>query len=124
MTRSIRIDTEAEDEIIQSVGTGDAGPAVQKQFKERAEELLREGVIGLGEMAAEHMVGAGHGCRNIDLGAARRGGEQGDLVGSPRQRRDGRGCRPPGGPATIAMLSRRAHRASESPSSPSSCISW
>jgi predicted TIM-barrel fold metal-dependent hydrolase len=43
--------------IIQSVATGDAGPAVQKKFKERAEELLREGVIGFGEMAAEHYDG-------------------------------------------------------------------
>ena len=32
--------------IMQSVATGDAGPAVQKKFKERAEELLREGVVG------------------------------------------------------------------------------
>jgi predicted TIM-barrel fold metal-dependent hydrolase len=43
--------------IIQSVATGDAGPAVQKKFKQRAEELLREGVIGFGEMAAEHYDG-------------------------------------------------------------------
>ena len=43
--------------IIQSVATGDAGPAVQKRFKERAEELLREGIIGFGEMAAEHFDG-------------------------------------------------------------------
>jgi len=43
--------------IIQAVATGDAGPAVQKKFKERAEELLREGVIGFGEMTAEHYAG-------------------------------------------------------------------
>ena len=43
--------------IIQSVANGDAGPAVQKKFKERAEELLREGVIGFGEMTAEHYDG-------------------------------------------------------------------
>jgi predicted TIM-barrel fold metal-dependent hydrolase len=43
--------------IIQSVRTGDAGPAVQKEFKRRAEELLREGVIGFGEMTAEHFDG-------------------------------------------------------------------
>ena len=43
--------------IMQSVATGDAGPEVQKKFKERAEELLREGVIGFGEMTAEHFDG-------------------------------------------------------------------
>jgi predicted TIM-barrel fold metal-dependent hydrolase len=43
--------------IIQSAATGDAGPSVQKKFKERAEELLREGVIGFGEMTAEHFDG-------------------------------------------------------------------
>jgi predicted TIM-barrel fold metal-dependent hydrolase len=43
--------------IIQAVATGDAGPAVQKKFKERAEELLRKGVVGFGEMAAEHFDG-------------------------------------------------------------------
>jgi len=43
--------------IIQAAATGEAGPAVQKKFKERAEELLREGVIGFGEMTAEHYSG-------------------------------------------------------------------
>ncbi len=43
--------------IIQSVATGDAGPAVRKKFTERADELLREGVIGFGEMTAEHFDG-------------------------------------------------------------------
>jgi predicted TIM-barrel fold metal-dependent hydrolase len=43
--------------IIQSAATGDAGPAIQKKFKERAEELLQEGVIGFGEMTAEHYSG-------------------------------------------------------------------
>ena len=43
--------------IIQSAATGDAGPAVQKKFKDRAEELLREGVVGFGEMTAEHFDG-------------------------------------------------------------------
>jgi predicted TIM-barrel fold metal-dependent hydrolase len=44
--------------IIQAAATGDAGPEVQKKFKQRAEELLREGVIGFGEMTAEHYAGA------------------------------------------------------------------
>jgi len=44
--------------IMQSVATGDAGPAVQKKFRERADELLREGVVGFGEMTAEHFDGA------------------------------------------------------------------
>src|ERR1700722_4753752 len=43
--------------IMKSVATGDAGPKVQEQFKARAEELLREGVIGFGEMTAEHFDG-------------------------------------------------------------------
>jgi len=44
--------------IMKSVATGDAGPEVQKKFRERAEELLREGVVGFGEMTAEHFDGA------------------------------------------------------------------
>jgi predicted TIM-barrel fold metal-dependent hydrolase len=43
--------------IMQSVASGDAGPEVQKKFKARAEELLREGVVGFGEMTAEHFGG-------------------------------------------------------------------
>ncbi|MBZ5644104.1 MAG: amidohydrolase [Acidobacteriia bacterium] len=43
--------------IIQSAATGDAGPAVLTKFKERAEQLLREGVAGFGEMTAEHFDG-------------------------------------------------------------------
>jgi predicted TIM-barrel fold metal-dependent hydrolase len=44
--------------IMQSAATGDAGPEIQKKFKARAEELVREGVIGFGEMSAEHFDGA------------------------------------------------------------------
>ena len=43
--------------IMQAVSTGDAGPEAQKKFKARAEELLRKGVIGFGEMTAEHFDG-------------------------------------------------------------------
>jgi predicted TIM-barrel fold metal-dependent hydrolase len=43
--------------IMQAVASGDAGPAVQKKFKDRAEQLLAEGVIGFGEMTAEHYNG-------------------------------------------------------------------
>lgn len=43
--------------IMESVASGDSGPAVQKKFKDRAEELLREGVVGFGEMTAEHFDG-------------------------------------------------------------------
>jgi predicted TIM-barrel fold metal-dependent hydrolase len=43
--------------IMQAVATGDAGPEVQRKFKDRAEKLLREGVIGFGEMTAEHFDG-------------------------------------------------------------------
>jgi len=43
--------------IIQAAATGDAGPAIRKKFEHRAEELLREGVAGFGEMTAEHFDG-------------------------------------------------------------------
>jgi predicted TIM-barrel fold metal-dependent hydrolase len=43
--------------IMRSVASGDSGPAVQKEFKEQAEKLLREGVVGFGEMTAEHFDG-------------------------------------------------------------------
>ena len=42
----------------QAARSGDAGPEVQKKFKARAEELVREGVVGFGEMTTEHFVGA------------------------------------------------------------------
>ncbi len=41
----------------QSVHSSDAGPAMQSKFRERAEELLRMGAVGFGEMAAEHFAG-------------------------------------------------------------------
>lgn len=40
--------------ILQSWRTGDAGPEVKKKFRQRAEELLREGVSGFGELSIEH----------------------------------------------------------------------
>ena len=44
--------------IQESARTGDAGPDVQRKFKEKAEELLRLGAVGFGELAAEHFQGA------------------------------------------------------------------
>lgn len=44
--------------IQQAVRSGDAGAEVQRKFRERAEELLRLGVAGFGEMTAEHFAGA------------------------------------------------------------------
>ena len=44
--------------IHEAVRTGDAGPAVRERFRARAEQLLREGVVGFGELAAEHFPGA------------------------------------------------------------------
>ena len=38
--------------IQQSVKTGDAGPEVQRRFRERAEEIIRMGGIGFGEMTS------------------------------------------------------------------------
>jgi predicted TIM-barrel fold metal-dependent hydrolase len=43
--------------IQQSVVSGESGPEIQKKFRDRAEELIREGVIGFGEMTAEHFDG-------------------------------------------------------------------
>ena len=40
--------------IIEAARTGDSGPEVQKEFKERAEAILAEGAVGFGEMTAEH----------------------------------------------------------------------
>ena len=40
--------------IIEAAKTGNAGPDVQKKFRARAEELLRAGVVGFGEMSIEH----------------------------------------------------------------------
>jgi hypothetical protein len=44
--------------IMRSAATGDAGSSVRQTFTDRAEALLRMGVSGFGEMAAEHFVGA------------------------------------------------------------------
>ena len=44
--------------IMEAVSTGNAGQDVQRKFRERAEELIREGVSGFGEMAAEHFAGS------------------------------------------------------------------
>jgi predicted TIM-barrel fold metal-dependent hydrolase len=40
--------------IQQSVKSGDAGPEVVRKFKDRADEILRQGAVGFGEMTAEH----------------------------------------------------------------------
>jgi predicted TIM-barrel fold metal-dependent hydrolase len=40
--------------IIEAAATGNAGPEVQKKFRARAEELLRQGVVGFGELSVEH----------------------------------------------------------------------
>lgn len=42
--------------IQQSVKSGDAGPEIQSRFRARAEEILRMGGIGFGEMTTEHFV--------------------------------------------------------------------
>src|SRR2546428_971091 len=44
--------------IIDAARTGDAGPDVQKKFRERAEAILAAGAVGFGEMAAEHFPSA------------------------------------------------------------------
>jgi len=44
--------------IQQSARSRDAGVEIQRKFKERAEELLRLGAVGFGELTAEHFQGA------------------------------------------------------------------
>ena len=44
--------------IQQSVRSGDVGPEIRRKFRERAEELLRIGAVGFGELTAEHFQGA------------------------------------------------------------------
>ena len=41
--------------ILQAWRTGDSGPKVKREFRRRAEELLREGVSGFGELSTEHL---------------------------------------------------------------------
>jgi hypothetical protein len=41
--------------IQESVRSGDAGPAVQRKFKARAEQILSDGAVGLGELSSEHV---------------------------------------------------------------------
>jgi predicted TIM-barrel fold metal-dependent hydrolase len=41
--------------IQESVRSGDATPAVQQRFKARAEQILRDGAVGFGEMSSEHL---------------------------------------------------------------------
>jgi predicted TIM-barrel fold metal-dependent hydrolase len=43
--------------IHQAVVSGDAGPAVRAKFRKRAEQLVKEGVVGFGEMTCEHFAG-------------------------------------------------------------------
>ena len=44
--------------IHKAVQSGDAGPGIQWRFQQRAEELMRAGAVGFGELAAEHFPGA------------------------------------------------------------------
>jgi predicted TIM-barrel fold metal-dependent hydrolase len=41
--------------IQESLRSGDAGPEVQRKFKDRAEQILRDGAVGFGEMSSEHL---------------------------------------------------------------------
>ncbi len=43
--------------IQQSVASGDRSSGLRTKFRNRAEELLREGIVGFGEMTAEHFDG-------------------------------------------------------------------
>ena len=41
--------------ILEAYRTGNAGPDVQKRFRQRAEEILRQGAAGFGELSIEHL---------------------------------------------------------------------
>jgi predicted TIM-barrel fold metal-dependent hydrolase len=41
--------------IQESVRAGDAGPEVQRKFKARADQILRDGAAGFGELSSEHV---------------------------------------------------------------------
>jgi len=41
--------------ILEAYRSGNASPEVRKKFRERAEELLRLGVVGFGELSIEHL---------------------------------------------------------------------
>jgi predicted TIM-barrel fold metal-dependent hydrolase len=41
--------------IQESVRSADAGPEVQRKFEDRAEQILRDGAVGFGEMSSEHL---------------------------------------------------------------------
>ena len=40
--------------ILEAYQTGNAGPEVQKKFRARAEDILRQGAVGFGELSIEH----------------------------------------------------------------------
>jgi predicted TIM-barrel fold metal-dependent hydrolase len=40
--------------IIEAANTGKATPEMQKKFRERAEEILKQGAVGFGELSIEH----------------------------------------------------------------------
>lgn len=41
--------------IQESVRSGDAGSELQRKFKERAEQIIRDGAVGFGELSSEHL---------------------------------------------------------------------
>jgi predicted TIM-barrel fold metal-dependent hydrolase len=41
--------------IQESVRSGSAGPQVRQKFKDRAEQIVRDGAVGFGEMSSEHL---------------------------------------------------------------------
>jgi predicted TIM-barrel fold metal-dependent hydrolase len=43
--------------IQEAMRSGNAGGEVQRKFRERAEEIVRQGAVGFGEMTAEHFAG-------------------------------------------------------------------
>jgi hypothetical protein len=52
--------------IMESARTGDAGPEVLRKFRARAEELLREGAAGFGELTAEHLIQPSSGSKDYE----------------------------------------------------------
>ena len=55
--------------ILEAARTGDSGPEAKRKFKEKAEEWLREGVAGFGELTAEHLSQPSSGIREYEYAA-------------------------------------------------------
>jgi predicted TIM-barrel fold metal-dependent hydrolase len=52
--------------ILEAARTGDSGPEVKRKFKERAEQWLRDGAVGFGELSVEHLAQPSSGIQDYE----------------------------------------------------------